>query len=329
MASIIEPEILAAMELRHLRYFESVADTLSFTRAAQRMHVSQSTLSHQIRQMEDELGVRLFDRIGKKVRLTESGEVLRSYLSPVLTQIDRGVQALRNPDAVPTHCIRLGTTTSFNTRMVPQCVASFLALHPGHRVTVEELIAPEIARGLADGWLDLAVSYQPAPDSDMWFEPLYNERLQLVVAASHPLARRKKVRMVELHQHRMVLHSRETATRKLLDACFEAAGAEPVVVAEFNSIAPMIELIRQTDLVGIIAETALRPSLETRAIALHDPAPIRTPGLLWMRGAASSPTLRQFAEIIRRAVGQTDNPVPGIAAGMPTVRREPSGEVRN
>src|SRR3546814_13405050 len=83
------------MELRHVRYFDAVAETLNFTRAAERLHVTQSTLSHQIRQLEDELGVELFDRSSKKVRMTEAGEILRSHLTPALGQIDRAVQALR------------------------------------------------------------------------------------------------------------------------------------------------------------------------------------------------------------------------------------------
>src|SRR5690606_26058057 len=136
---------------------------------------------------------------------------------------------------------------------------------------------------------------------DLWFEPLYNEELRLCVAASHPLARRRRVRMVELHQHRMVLLPRQFSTRGLLDDCFEAAGARPLVVAELNSIAPMIELIRQTDLAGLIAETAVSPSPVLRLIRLEVPAPIRAAGLLGKKGANRSPTVELMASVIRRA----------------------------
>lgn len=294
------------MELRHVRYFDAVAETLNFTRAAQRLHVTQSTLSHQIRQMEEELGVALFDRIGKRVRMTEAGEILRSYMAPALAQIDRGVQALRNPASDITSHIRLGTTPSFNTRMIPRCVSSFLAQHPDHEVTVEELPAAAIAEGVAADRLDLAVSYQPADDAQLWFEPLYNEELRLVVGATHPLARRRRVRMAELHRVRMVMLPTGFATRQLIENCLQAAGAVPVVVAQLNSIAPMLELIRQTQLAGIVTETAVEPSADLRVIPLEDPTPIRTPGLLWKRGATGSPMVRQFADIIRAAVGQAN-----------------------
>jgi LysR family cyn operon transcriptional activator len=291
------------MELRHLRYFDAVAETLNFTRAAQRLHVTQSTLSHQVKQLEEELGTPLFDRSGKHVRMTEAGEILRSHMTPALEQVDRGLQALRSPGSAPTASIRLGSTPSFNTRMVPQCVATLLNSYPGIQVTVEELAASQILKRLRSGHLDMAVSYPPGEDSDLWFEPLYREELRLVVGTGHPLARRRRVRMAELHNVRMVLLPAQFLTRKLVDECLEQAGAKPLLVAQINSVAPMIELIRQTDLAGIITETAVSSSTDLRVIPLEDPTPIRTPGMLWPKGATRSPVLRHFAEIIRRAAG--------------------------
>ncbi|RZA11055.1 MAG: LysR family transcriptional regulator [Lysobacteraceae bacterium] len=252
------------MELRHLRYFDAVAETQNFTRAAERLHVTQSTLSHQIRQLEEELGLVLFDRGHKRVALTEAGEMLRSHLMPALQQIDRGLQSLKQAPETMAGELRIAATHSFNTRLVPMCVSAFLGHHPGIRVSVEELSAEHIARRLISGHLDLGVSYRPDDRTELWFEPLYNEELRLVVAASHPLARRRRVRMIELHHCRMVLLPAQFSTRKLLDDCFEAAGAQPLVLAELNSIAPMIELIRQTDLAGIIAETAVTPAAALR-----------------------------------------------------------------
>ncbi len=295
------------MELRHLRYFDALAETLNFSRAAERLHVTQSTLSHQIRQLEDEIGSALFERSTRHVRLTEAGELLRSYATPALQQIDRALQALRPDAGDPLQgSLRLGTTHSFATRLVPMCVSSFIALAPGTVVSVQELSAREIAQRLAKGALDLGVSYRPADAPDLWFEPLYHEELKLVVAAGHPLARRRRVRMVELHGARMVMLPGEFSTRQLLDEAFEAAGAEPRVVVELNSVAPMLELIRRTDLAGIVAETALTPSDELAVVPLEDPTPRRTPGLLWKKGAARSPTMRHMAAVIRRAVGRDD-----------------------
>lgn len=294
------------MELRHLRYFVALAEALNFTRAAEKCHVTQSTLSHQIKQLEDETGVRLFDRVGKRVVITEAGDVLLSRILPALAQIDAAVGALQEVPGSLQGRVRIGATHSFNTRLVPQCVAKFLDRYPALQVTVEELSQQRIVERLESGDLDMGIAYRPLDGHDLWFEPLYNEELVLVVADWHPFATRKRVRMVELHQLRMTLLPTMFSTRQLLDEYFRAVGAEPQVVVELNSIAPMIELIRQTELAGIIGESAIGDSEGLRIVPLENPTPIRTPGLLWVRGAAGAAGSREFAKVVRRVLNRQE-----------------------
>lgn len=289
------------MELRHLRYFAALAETLHFTRAADRTHVTQSTLSHQIKQLEEELGVRLFDRVGKRVVITEAGDTLLAQILPALHQIDRAVTAVNSQPGSMAGALRVGATYSFNTRLVPQCIASFLSRNPAIRVTAEELSQARIVERLESGDLDLGIAYRPTEDHDLWFEPLYNEEMVLVVANDHPLSKRRKVRMIELHNLRMALLPPIFSTRQQLDECFRAAGAEPVVVAQMNTIMPMIELVRQTDLAGIVGETAVGGLEGVSIVALENPTPIRTPGLLWKRGGSDDLVIKQFAAVVRRA----------------------------
>ena len=222
------------MELRHLRYFVALAEQLSFTRAAARVHVTQSTLSHQIRQLEEEIGQQLFDRIGKKVVTTEAGELFLGFALRALKEVDQGIAMLKPGSGGLTGQVRVGATHTFNIGLIPECVALFLARHPTVRVRVDELAADEIGEKLRAGELDLGIAYRPNGPTDLWFEPLYNEEMVLVVATSHPLAGRKRIRMVELHQQRLVLLPEYFATRTLLEECFKASGAEPIVIAEFS-----------------------------------------------------------------------------------------------
>ncbi|MBV6659712.1 LysR family transcriptional regulator [Pseudomonas yamanorum] len=288
------------MELRHLRYFAALAETLHFTRAAERTHVTQSTLSHQIKQLEEELGVFLFDRVGKRVVITEAGDTLLAQIIPALRQIDMAVNALHLPPASSVGTVRVGATYSFNTRLVPQCMASFLSRNPGVRVTVEELPQADIVERLESGALDLGIAYRPVQGHNLWFEPLYNEELVLVVAEHHPLAKRRKVRMIELHNLRMALLPAAFSTRQQLDECFRAAGVVPLVIAEMNTIMPMIELVRQTDLAGIVGETAVSAAQGLCIVALENPTPVRTPGLLWKRNGTDDPLIKHFASVVRR-----------------------------
>ncbi len=288
------------MELRHLRYFAALAETLNFTRAAEKCHVTQSTLSHQIKQLEDGVGTRLFDRVGKRVVITEVGDALLSRILPALQQIDSAIGALHEAPESLQGQVRIGATHSFNTRLVPQCIASFLDRYPALKVTVEELSQERIVERLKSGDLDLGIAYRPLEGHDLWFEPLYNEELVLVVADRHPLATRKRVRMVELHNLRMTLLPPVFSTRQLLDEYFRSVGAEPQVVVELNAITPMIELIRQTELAGIVGETAIADTDGLCVVPLENPTPMRTPGLLWLRGGIGASGSREFAKVVRR-----------------------------
>lgn len=292
------------MELRHFRYFETLAGTLNFTRAAEKSHVTQSTLSHQIRHLEDELGVRLFDRIGKRVIITEAGEKLLNHITPVLRQIDDINGILREPTNVISGNLRIGATHSFTINLVPGCISVLLSRNPSIMVTVEELSGNAILERLDEELIDIGITYRPLTETDLHFEPLYNEELKLVVARDHPLARRKKVRMAELEGVRMTLLPEYFSTRKLLEECFLAANVKPLTVVELNTIAPMLEIIRRTDLAGIISEKIIVDASELCVIPLETPTPMRTPGLLWKRGRPQSEATKQFIVTVRRSVQQ-------------------------
>lgn len=289
------------MEMRHLRYFVALADCLSFTRAAERVHVTQSTLSHQIRQLEDELGQPLFERIGKKVVTTEAGELLRGFATRALREVDQGTALLKPGNGSLTGTVRVGATHTFNIGLIPECVAQLLARHPGVRISVEELSAEVIGARLRAGELDLGIAYRPNDPSDLWFEPLYNEEMVLVVSPQHPLAQRKRIRMVELHRQELVLMSSYFSTRTMLDECFSASGAEPTIVAEMSTVAPMLALVARTKIGSIVAINAVPGTMAgLKVIPLEDPTPVRTPGILWRLGETKPALVQSFAVILRK-----------------------------
>ncbi|URI07111.1 LysR substrate-binding domain-containing protein [Aquincola tertiaricarbonis] len=289
------------MELRHLRYFTALAECLNFTRAAERVHVTQSTLSHQIRQLEDELGHELFDRVGRRVLLTEAGETFLGYASKALREVDQGLGELKRSAGALSGEVRIGATHTFNLGFVPECLAAFMARHPTVKISVDELAADAIAQRLLDGALDVGIAYQPSEPGLLWFEPLYHEEMVLVVGAAHALAGRRRVRMVELHKQPLVMLPRVFTTRVMLDACLASCGAEPLVAAEMNTIAPMIDLVARTGLAAIVSRQAVPARADIRTVPLESPTPMRTPGLLWKREARQSAAVKSFAREIRKA----------------------------
>ncbi|MGQ9366425.1 LysR substrate-binding domain-containing protein [Azospirillum sp. ST 5-10] len=305
------------MELRHLRYFAALAERLNFTHAAEKVHVTQSTLSHQIKQLEEEIGQRLFDRVGKRVVMTEAGELLLPSVTKALREIDDGVRTLKGTARPLRGMVRIGATHTFNISLIPSCLATFLTNNPAVRVTVEELPAAAIEDRLRSGDLDIGISYRPAELRELWFEPLYNEEMVLAVGAQHPFAARKRIRIVELHRQNLVLLPREFTTRRMLDGCFQSAGAEPVVVAETNTIAAMLSLVRRMEIAAIVSEQAVSDLENLRIIALESPTPLRTPGILWKRDGERAAAVRSFAVIVRRAVSSAKLRRPRADAAEP------------
>lgn len=288
------------MELRHLRYFVALASSLSFTKAAERVHVAQSTLSHQIKQLEEEMGRPLFDRIGKRISLTEAGEAFLGHALRAIQEIDQGIGTLKAFGAEISGAVRIGATQTFNLGFIPECVAAFITLHPTVQPLVSELSADAIGNRLRNGELDLGISYRPESQGELHFEPLFDEEMVLVVGRNHPLAQRKRVRMVELNRQRMVLLPKEFSTRRMIDDCFRTCAAEPVVAAEMNAVAPMLATVARTDVAAIVAQNAVPVGDELRAIALESPTPVRTPGILWKREAQHPQQVRVFAGIVRK-----------------------------
>jgi LysR family cyn operon transcriptional activator len=297
------------MELRHLRYFIALAGSLNFTRAAERVHVTQSTLSHQIRQLEDEVGQPLFDRVGKRVVMTEAGGVFLAYATRALREIDQGLGELKTSPASMSGVVRVGATHTFNLGFIPECIAVFLSRNATVKVVVEELSADAIATRLDAGELDMGVAYRPEQRSDLRFEPLFNEELVLVVAGSHPLAARKRIRMIELHREPLVLLPQSFSTRRLLDECFAAAGAEPNVVAEMNTIAAMLGVVARIQVGAIVAANALGQMTGLAIVPMENPTPLRTPGLLFKDDRPQTRAVRAFAALLRKtAMASTSRP---------------------
>ncbi|HBP28118.1 MAG: LysR substrate-binding domain-containing protein [Advenella sp.] len=289
------------MELRHLRYFLALASSLNFTRAAERVHVTQSTLSHQIRQLEEEIGQHLFDRSSKRVALTEAGESFLIYAARALTAIDQGLSELKQTVVPMTGTVRIGTTHTFNLGFLPDCIALFLKHNPTVKIIIEELSGDAITQGLKAEELDVGIAYRPEQQKEIRFEPLFNEELALVVAKTHPLAKRKRLRIAELHRESLVLLPSSFSTRRLLDECFNAAGAKPNIIAEMNTIPAMLGLVMR-DHVGFIAapSAVTEHNKPLRVIPLEGPTPIRTHGLLFMDSHVQTRASMALIALIRK-----------------------------
>ncbi len=286
------------MELRHLRYFTAVADTLHFGRAARRVHVSQPTLSQQIRQLEEELGAPLFERARTGVRLTQAGELFRTYASRALEDVNAGQVAVGALRGLTTGTLRVGYPPSMRGVVVP-ALAAVLRGHPGLALSAEEAVVRRLERRLADGKLDVALGYAPARSPDLDAEPIFDSRLALVVARGHPLAKAEAVGAKQLVEEPFALLSHGLRVRARVDAYFAAMRLAPHIALESNAVATVLEFVRAGLAVTVLPEPRLSDA-ERLVVKRLSPAPrSELAALLWRKGAPRAPSAELFAAEVR------------------------------
>ena len=199
------------MELRQLVYFERVAELGSFTRAAQSLHLVQPALSQQVATLEREVGLPLFHRGARGVRLTEAGERLLPYARRVLGELERAQQALGELRQIRTGRVALGLPPSATLSLLPSILELYRERYPAVEVRIAEEMTDELAEQLLDGQLDLALLSSPVDERRLEMRELFSEELALVVPPNHRLAGVARVDLAELAAEPWILPTGDTA----------------------------------------------------------------------------------------------------------------------
>lgn len=192
------------MELHQLRYLVAIAETGNFTRAAQRIHVTQPSLSQQIMKLERELGHKLFHRLGRRAVPTEAGAVLLERARRILHEVDDATRDLRD-DPNAARRISVGATATISPYLVPRLLARCRELHPNLQVQTRENFRDQLAHAVAEGELDLAILSLPVSDRRLSVEPVFDEPLLLVVGKNHRLATKPRVTPSDLTGETFIL----------------------------------------------------------------------------------------------------------------------------
>lgn len=289
------------MELRRLRYFLAVAEKLSFTRAADQLRVTQPTLSHQIKALEEEIGTTLFDRVGRKIYLTPSGEALREYARQALNAITSATTAISELEGLAHGTLAIGVFESFSGSLLPPLLAEFSRLYPGVHVTVHQLPSGQLEEELDKGNLDLGIAYSPPATNHVVAEKLFDEPLVLVVGAGHPLARKKKIHMTALNGEPLMLLTVDFPSRRLLNERFATVGVKPRIVLEINSVHAAIATVSRMALATIFTERIAKTVPGLHCIKLEPPI-MRTVAMFWRRGGYRTAAARAMAELIKQSM---------------------------
>lgn len=290
------------IELRHLRYFLAIAKYQHLTKAAESLFVTQSTLSHQLKQLESFLEVKLFDRVGRGVELSAAGKSFFAYACRALREVEEGALALRNIDSLAQGRLRIGGISTYINSLLPPVLASLGKHYPNINVSVETLSAGEVSTALQEGEIDLGVSFLDSFKGDFIVEPLFSEALVLTVAAAHPLAGQDTVDAVELSGLNLVVQTSRYHSRHLIDELLGAWIANNIQM-ELSSIECILEVVKLNSSVAAVHfEHKLRVDPQLVHLPILNPGVTRTAALIRHRQRSETALLREVSRMIQAEV---------------------------
>jgi LysR family cyn operon transcriptional activator len=256
------------MELRQLRYFIKSAELLNFTEAAHSLYISQSTLSQQIKQLEDELGMPLFDRIGKRVRLTEAGSQFLPFARLTVSDAEGGRAVIDDLKGLKTGELRIGVTYGLSTLLTPVLVQlSFLELQ----------------------------------DNDMFIsQRLYESPLTLVVHPSNPVADKKSITIKDLKDIPLVLPAKGFHTRHFLNEALAQNNVQPNIKMELNDINTLLQLVETGNWCTIMTVAAAKGRQTLKTIPIKGLNIISQASITWPKESYRKKAAIVFTEMIKK-----------------------------
>lgn len=258
------------MELRQLRYFAKAAETLNFSDAAKSLNIAQSSLSQQIKQLEDELGTQLFIRNSHAIRLTEAGELMLPFARRTLHEAQACADRIRDLRKLSTGTLVIGVTHSFSP-ILTESVISFMKMYPGIKLKIVYKQMNELMELLAKHEVDFVLAFKPIqPLPDVESHILFQNSLSAIVGINHPLASKEKVSLPELERYELALPSKGLQARNALDSIVSDRRNFKIRI-ELNEVNTLLKLVRQTGLVTVLAEDSIYDARDVKAVPIDVP----------------------------------------------------------
>jgi DNA-binding transcriptional LysR family regulator len=298
------------MQLRQLEYVVAVAEEQSFTRAAARLHMAQPSLSRQIRLIERELGVLLFDRgPGQSlVSLTSDGEALLPFVRRVMADVESTGAEARALSGMVHGRLSVGATPSLITRVLAPALVEFHASHPGIELLVVEAGSRQLVPQLASGEVDLALVVLPVTDPLVATTPLFEDPLVLAVAPGHPLAGRRSVEVRDLHRLSLVMFREGYDLRSVTLAACLAAGAEPHLVSQGGEMDGVLAFVAAGLGAAVVPAIALPSDPGVTAIPFTEPGIRRTVALAQRNDRPLARPARALADQLTASSAEARSP---------------------
>jgi DNA-binding transcriptional LysR family regulator len=293
------------MELRNIRAFVEVVRHGGFSNAAKTVFATQSTVSKAVKQLEDELGVPLLDRIGHGVRLTQAGELVFRRGVAMLEQRTQILAELEELRGLERGTLRMGFPLLGSNTLFADIFAVFRQKYPNIEIQMVELGGKRLEEMLLAGELDLAASLLPVDGEELEWQQVRSEPMDLLVADDHPLTGRKKVGFGDLKEYPFILYAHGFALNPMImDAC-KSRGFTPVVAAQSSQIEFIIGLVAAKLGIALLPRMIAEqhPHPKTRLLPIGEPTIFWEMSLMWRRGAYMPPAARAWLELTKQRWG--------------------------
>lgn len=258
------------MELRQLKYFVKVAETLNFSEAAKVLCITQSTLSQQVKQLENELGTTLLVRSSHMVDLTEAGRELLPYAQKTLREAELCKTRISDLNSLAAGTLNIGVTYSFSP-ILTETLITFVRMYPKIKLNIFYKPMTELMELLREREVDFALAFRPTRHIDgVESHIIFQNCLSAIVSTSHPLAGHDRVTIAELENYDLALPSKGLQARNAFDQIITPYNKFRIRI-ELNEVNILLKLIRQSKFVSVLAEATIHNETGVKAIPLDIP----------------------------------------------------------
>ena len=254
------------LDSRQLRAFSILARTGSFTSTAQVLHLSQSAISHSMKALEQEIGCRLLDRMGKTVVLTQAGEQLLGHTEKILAEMEAARSGLGYLGKWGSSRLRIGASTTACQHVLPAVLREFKESFPQCAISIEPGDTPEMIGALRQHRIDLAVNLEPRREEALEFRPLFTDELVFITSPLHPWARAGRVTRSEIPAQHYILYGKGSYTFQMIEDYFRADQIVLHSQLDLGNMEAIKELVKLGLGISILAPWSARKELEGKSL---------------------------------------------------------------
>jgi len=257
------------LTLRQLKIFESVARHLSFTRAAEELHLTQPAVSMQVKQLEEAVGLPLFEQVGKKVFLTEAGQEMNRYSRTILATLDEAAQVFDEMRGLERGHLRIAVASTANY-FVPQLLASFCQRYPGAQVSLDVTNRERLLEALSDNSTDLVIMGKPPESMELVAEVFMDNPLVAIASPAHPLAGQSDISLERLQQETFLIREQGSGTRSATERFFIEHGLSLSATMEMSSSESIKQGVEAGLGLGLLSLHTLEMELALKRLVILD-----------------------------------------------------------